>query len=105
MALAINNPATGGNVKASKCWNIINAHSRAKLACERVSAVLNGQVPDRVPFSDNYWLGFTERYLRERGLPPGSSLAEHFDHDLVVMAPVMGPWPSAARELEHAADA
>lgn len=92
------------SIERNKNWDIINAHPRAKLACERIAAVINGQRPDRIPFSDSYWPGFSERYLRERSLPSDTSMAEHFDHDLVVLAPAMGPWPSDARELEHGSD-
>lgn len=66
---------------------IIDAHPRARLACDRVAAVLRGERPDRVPFMDSYLEGFAERYRRERGLPPDASLAERFDHDLVLLAP------------------
>ncbi len=78
---------------------LIDAHPRARLACDRVARVVRGQRPDRVPFIDSYWKEFGERYLRERGLPPGTSLAERFDHDLVLLAPLMGPWPSQASVL------
>lgn len=72
---------------------------RAELACARVSAVINGRRPDRVPFADSYWQEFRVRYLRERGLPAETSLPEHFDHDVTVLAPTMGPWPSDGSEL------
>ena len=67
---------------------------RARLAYERVRAVIDGKQPDRVPFSDSYWPEFRTRYLCDRGLPAETSLQERFDHDLVVLAPVMGPWPA-----------
>lgn len=91
-------------VERSRYWDIINAHPRAKLACDRVNAVINGRRPDRIPFIDNYWSEFRERYLRERGLPPDTSMSERFDHDLVILAPCMGPWPSAAGEMPDQAD-
>ena len=77
----------------------IHRSPRAALACERVSAVISGTRPDRVPFTDSYWPEFRTRYLRERGLPADASLTERFDHDATVLAPVMGPWPSEACEL------
>ena len=74
---------------------IIDAHPRAKLATDRVRAVVNGGVPDRVPFFDSFWPEFAERYRKDRGLPPDASLAEHFDFDYVGTAVVThGPWPS-----------
>lgn len=77
----------------------IRRHPRALEAYERVRAVLDGRLPDRVPFFDNYWPQFRTRYLAERGLPPDTDLRARFDHDLVLMVPVMGPWPSRAGEL------
>jgi hypothetical protein len=74
-------------------------HPRAQQAYERVCAVLHGKLPDRVPFWDNYWPDFRTRYLAERGLPSGTDLREHFDHDFILMAPTMGPWPSKAGVL------
>ena len=72
----------------------LRRHPRALQAYERVHAVLHGRLPDRVPFCDGYWPDFRTRYLAERGLPPETDLREHFDHDFVLMAPTMGPWPS-----------
>lgn len=77
----------------------IRRHPRALEAYERVRAVLDGRLPDRVPFFDNYWPQFRTRYLAERGLAPDTDLRERFDHDFVLMVPVMGPWPSLAGEL------
>lgn len=74
---------------------IIQSSARARLACERVRAVVEGRTPDRVPFIDSYWESFARRYRADRGLPPDASLEEHFDHDLVLLAPRMGPWPGA----------
>jgi hypothetical protein len=78
---------------------IMRRHPRALQAYERVRAVLDGRTPDRIPFFDNYWPEFRERYLAERGLPPGTDLRRHFDHDFILLAPVMGPWPSCAAAL------
>ena len=83
----------------SRHMDTIRRHARALKAYERVRAVLDGRLPDRVPFFDNYWPQFRERYLTERGLPPDTDLRERFDHDFVLMAPVMGPWPSKAGTL------
>jgi hypothetical protein len=85
--------------RESRYMAVIRAHPRAQTACERVRAVLDGRLPDRVPFFDNYWPQFREHYLAERGLPADTDLRERFDHDLVVMVPVMGPWPSKAGAL------
>ena len=45
---------------------IIDSHPRAKLARDRVTRVLHGDTPDRIPFLDNYWGEFTDRYLADR---------------------------------------
>ena len=80
--------------------DIIHAHPRAKLAYDRVRAVVNGQRPDRVPFSDSFWQEFAHRYREDRGLPPDASLAERFDFDYAgVSTPVHGPWPGEAGPL------
>ena len=83
----------------SRYLDIINSRDRAKLACERVQRVIDGDAPDRIPFFDSYWPEFETRYIRERGLSPDISLAEHFDHDLALLAPDMGPWPDDEAEL------
>lgn len=76
---------------------IIDAHPRAKLACDRVRAVVNGEVPDRIPFCDSFWPEFAVRYRRDRDLSPDVSLAEHFDFDYVSTSTVThGPWPREA---------
>ncbi len=77
----------------------IRRNPRALKAYERVRAVLDGNAPDRVPFRDSYWSEFRERYLSARGLSSDADLREQFDHDFVVMPPVMGPWPSRAGYL------
>ena len=77
---------------------------RAQLAHDRVRAVIDGKRPDRIPFSDSYWVEFRVRYLQERGLPADTSLSEHFDHDLAVLTPIMGPWPSDRADLGTDAD-
>ncbi|MEW6753056.1 MAG: hypothetical protein AB1505_19060, partial [Candidatus Latescibacterota bacterium] len=44
---------------------------------ERLQAVLEGRVPDRVPFQDAYWQTTVERWQRE-GLPAGVSPYDYF---------------------------
>jgi hypothetical protein len=75
----------------------IAAHPRAQLAVDRVRAVINGKIPDRVPFCDGLWSEFAERYRAERGLPPDASMSEHFDYDYPgPCVPMHGPWPGGA---------
>ena len=82
-----------------KFVDIINSHPRAKRACDRVRAVIDGTTPDRIPFFDSYWPAFESRYRSDRNLAAGLPLSEHFDHDYVILAPTMGPWPSEEREI------
>jgi hypothetical protein len=82
----------------------IRRNPRALLAHGRLRAVLDGRMPDRIPFCDNYWPEFRERYLAARGLPPSTDLRERFDHDYLLMVPIMGPWPSRAGELGFDSD-
>ncbi len=80
---------------------LIAASPRATLACDRVRAVLQGHTPDRVPFNDSYWPEFWDRYRAERGLAPDARIEEQFDHDFMILAPNMGPWPSAEAQLKR----
>jgi uroporphyrinogen decarboxylase len=89
---------------AGRYDRLIDSHPRARIARDRVARVVHGGTPDRIPFVDNYWPEFAERYRVERNLSPGASLAERFDHDFALLTPVMGPWPSEAREIERQAD-
>jgi hypothetical protein len=76
---------------------MIRSHPRAQLAVDRVRAVISGNRPDRVPFSDGFWPEFTRRYRSDRGLPGEAPLPEHFDFDYVSpCTPLHGPWPSQA---------
>ena len=49
---------------------------------ERISAIMDFGVPDRVGMFDWFWPGTTERWQRE-GLPEGVNLQKHFGLDLV----------------------
>ncbi len=77
----------------------LRCHPRALLAYGRMMAVLDRRTPDRLPFFDNYWPDFREKYLAARGLPPSTDLRERFDHDYYMLVPVMGPWPSRIGQL------
>lgn len=79
----------------------IRRHRRALEAYERVRAVLDGRLPDRVPFFDNYWPQFRTRYLAERGLPPDTDLRTHFDHDLVLKRLNLRQTAVSGPGLEH----
>ena len=59
---------------------------------ERMNKALSHQEPDRVPISDFFWGGFTERWRRELGLPADASPYYHYDLDWIVTVPNMDPW-------------
>ena len=59
---------------------------------ERMNKALLHQEPDRVPISDFFWGGFTERWRRELGLPEDASPYYHYDLDWIVTVPNMDPW-------------
>ena len=58
----------------------------------RVSLVLNGKVPDRVPTDDSYWETTMERWRRE-GLPAGVTPATYFENDIVRIGGATGTRP------------
>ena len=89
---------------AGRFQAIIDENPRARTACQRVERVTRGEIPDRIPFIDHYWAEFAKRYRRERGLPADRPLEDHFDHDLQILDPVMGPWPSEARVIRAEPD-
>ncbi len=59
---------------------------------ERMNRALRHQEPDRVPVSDFFWGGFTQRWRRELGLPPDANPYHHYDLDWIVTVPNMDPW-------------
>ncbi|MCX6906042.1 MAG: hypothetical protein NTW03_21695 [Verrucomicrobia bacterium] len=65
-------------------------NTRRKL--ERMNKALRHEEPDRVPISDFFWGGFTERWRRELGLPADASPYYHYDLDWIVTVPNMDPW-------------
>jgi hypothetical protein len=67
-----------------------NDSTRRKL--ERLNRALRHQEPDRVPISDFFWGGFTERWRRELELPAEASPYYHYDLDWIVTVPNMDPW-------------
>ena len=59
---------------------------------ERMNKALRHEEPDRVPISDFFWGGFTERWRKELGLPADASPYYHYDLDWIVTVPNMDPW-------------
>ena len=59
---------------------------------ERMNRALNHQEPDRVPISDFFWGGFTQRWREELGLPADANPYYHYDLDWIVTVPNFDPW-------------
>ena len=59
---------------------------------ERMNQTLHHQEPDRVPISDFFWGGFTQRWREELGLPPDANPYYHNDLDWIVTVPNFDPW-------------
>jgi len=65
------------------------ANCLAKL--DRMNKALRHKEPDRVPVSDFFWGSFLERWLSEKGLPPGTDIYTYYDLDWIVTVPNMDP--------------
>jgi len=59
---------------------------------ERMNRALSHLEPDRVPVSDFFWGGFTERWRKELGLAPDANPYYHYDLDWIVTVPNFDPW-------------
>ena len=59
---------------------------------DRLNRALQHVEPDRVPISDFFWGGFTERWRKELNLPADANPYYHYDLDWVVTVPNMDPW-------------
>jgi uroporphyrinogen decarboxylase len=59
---------------------------------ERLNKALRHEEPDRVPVSDFFWGGFTERWRKELNLPADANPYCHYDLDWIVTVPNMDPW-------------
>jgi hypothetical protein len=71
---------------------------------ERLNKALRHEEPDRVPVSDFFWGGFTERWRRELGLPPDANPYYYYDLDWIVTVPNMDPWIRPFETLQETAD-
>ena len=59
---------------------------------ERLNTALRHQEPDRVPISDFFWGGFTQRWRQELGLPADANPYYYYDLDWISTVPNMDPW-------------
>jgi uroporphyrinogen decarboxylase len=59
---------------------------------ERMRKALQHEEPDRVPISDFFWGGFTQRWREELALPPDANPYYHYDLDWIVTVPNFDPW-------------
>ena len=51
---------------------------------ERLKAIMEGKIPDRVPLQDSYWQTTLERWRRE-GLPADVAPGEYFGHEMAMV--------------------
>jgi uroporphyrinogen decarboxylase len=70
----------------------------------RLNTALRHQEPDRVPISDFFWGGFTERWRRELDLPPDANPYYYYDLDWIVTVPNMDPWIRPFQTLRESTD-
>jgi hypothetical protein len=59
---------------------------------ERLNKALRHEEPDRVPISDFFWGGFTQRWRKELGLREDANPYYHYDLDWITTVPNMDPW-------------
>lgn len=59
---------------------------------ERIKKTLRHEEPDRVPISDFFWGGFTQRWRKELGLPADANPYFYYDLDWIATVPNMDPW-------------
>lgn len=57
----------------------------------RMNTALAHKEPDRIPFSDFFWLTFIDRWQQELGLSKDASPYYHYDLDWIVTTPNMDP--------------
>ncbi len=68
---------------------------------ERMKKTLRHEEPDRVPISDFFWGGFTDRWRSELGLPDDANPYYHYDLDWICTVPNMDPWIRPFETLEE----
>jgi hypothetical protein len=71
---------------------------------ERLSKALHHEEPDRIPVSDFFWGGFTQRWRKELSLPDDANPYYHYDLDLIVTVPNMDPWIRPFETLKEDAE-
>ena len=71
---------------------------------DRMNKALSHEEPDRVPISDFFWGGFTERWRKELDLPDDANPYFYYDLDWIVSVPNMDPWIREFETLSETAD-
>ena len=71
---------------------------------KRLSKALHHEEPDRIPVSDFFWGGFTQRWRKELSLPDDANPYYHYDLDLIVTVPNMDPWIRPFETLKEDAE-
>jgi len=71
---------------------------------DRVLKALSFREPDRIPRFDLFWQEFIDKWAREKNLPPGTSISEHYDHDFVLCVMNEDPKVQSYAQLERGSD-
>jgi uroporphyrinogen decarboxylase len=71
---------------------------------DRMRKTLHHQEADRVPISDFFWGGFTQRWRKELGLPDDANPYYHYDLDWIVTVPNMDPWIRPFETLQETSE-
>ena len=78
--------------------------TRYEQKLDRVLKALSFREPDRIPRFDLYWQEFLDKWVREKGLPPGTSISEYYDHDFVFCVMNEDPKVDSYTLLERGSD-
>ena len=71
---------------------------------DRMNKALRHQEPDRVPISDFFWGGFTQRWRKELDLPADTSPYHYYDLDWIATVPNMDPWIRAFETIHETSE-
>jgi uroporphyrinogen decarboxylase len=75
-----------------------------QLKLDRVHKALSFQEPDRIPRFDLFWQEFIDKWIAEKGLPPGTNINEYYDLDFVLCVMNEDPKVQSFTLIERGAD-
>ncbi len=68
---------------------------------QRVMAVLDGGIPDRMPMCINFWEGFRDQWAKEKNMPIGASILDSYGVEVCICVADETPYPSRRRRVER----